>query len=213
MKLIKQLEENDLIGYDNIYSKMNLEEIFNNRFNLINSCTTQLFIFNSQDGQLVLNYLKLIESLIKQSGNNIKYLSPICCVLVLVFPQIHKWNDSTFNFNTELSLTCLNLLHAVLNTTTNSSLSSSSFRIDQFCELLLINTECSESLLGLINCSYECSQNLNYITHIKKLDHILIQSVSLVNRLIVIPDNKEGTFFAKIFRFFLSTRPNMAMNI
>ena len=177
---------------------MNLEELFSNRFNLINSCKTQLFIFNSQDGQLILNYLKLIESLIKQSGNNIHYLSPICCVLVLVFPQIHKWNDSTFNFNTELSLTCLNLLHAVLNTTACSNVSSPSFRIDQFCELLLINTECSESLLGLINCSYECSQNLNYITHVKKLDHILIQSVSLVNRLIVVSDNKEGTFF-KIF--------------
>jgi len=178
---------------------MSLEELFNNRFNLINSCPTQLFIFNSQDGQLILNYLKLIESLIKQSGNNIHYLSPICCVLLLVFPQIHKWKDLTFNFNTELSLTCLNLLHAVLNTTASSNFPSPSFRIDQFCELILINTECSESLLGLINCSYECSQNLNYITHIKKLDHILIQSVSLVNRLIFVPDIKEGKLFYDFF--------------
>ena len=92
---------------------MNLEELFNNRFNLMNSCSAQLFIFKSQDGQLIINYLKLIDNLIKQSGNNIQYLSPVCCILLLAFPQIHKWKDSTFSFNTELSLTCLNLLHGV----------------------------------------------------------------------------------------------------
>ena len=177
---------------------MNLEELFNNRFNLINSCPAQLFIFKSQDCQLIINYLKLIDNLIKQSGNNIQYLSPICGVLLLIFPQIHRWKDLTFSFNAELSLTCLNLLHGVLNTMTssaNATAATFSFKIDQLCELILVNTECSEALLGLISSSYEYSQSLSYITHIRKLDQILIQSVSLVNRLIVIPDNStEGSF-------------------
>ena len=186
---------------------MSIEELFTNRFNLINSCPVQLFIFKSQDCQLIINYLKLIDNLIKQSGNNIQYLSPICCVLLLIFPQIDKWKDLTFNFNTELSLTCLNLLHGVLNTTNssgNSTLATFSFKIEQLCELILVNTECSESLLGLISSSYEYSENLNYITHIRKLDQILIQSVSLVNRLIVLPD--EGLFRTNYFNlkgFFL----------
>ena len=91
----------------------------------------------------------------------------------------------------------------MLNTTDSSTFSNRSkqpkFRIEQFCELILINTECSESLLGLINSSYESSQNLNYINHIKKLDQILVQSISLVNRLIVVPDANEGKYFKIYF--------------
>lgn len=69
--------------------------------------------------------------------------------------------------------------------------------LDQFCEVVLLNTECSDSLLNLILTVYECSQDINFIGQIKKIDTILIQSVSLVNRLMFIPDEIKNEYDQK----------------
>ena len=53
-------------------------------------------------------------------------MSPVCGVLVFMFPHIHKWKNSIFSLNLELSLSCLNLLHSVLNASFNSIQASSS---------------------------------------------------------------------------------------
>jgi hypothetical protein len=106
------------------------------------------------------------------------------------------------SLNIDLSLNCLYLLHTALNTSysinpspivTNILMSSfkrnfnPNYSIDQICELILLNTECSESMLGLINVAYECSQDTNYLGEIKNFDSILNSSISLLNRLIVSP--------------------------
>jgi len=119
-------------------------------------------------------------------------------MLVSVFPKLHKWKSTSLKLNMELSSVCLNLLHSVLNAVNLPPLSdhknqpAGKFGIDQFCELLLLNTECAESLLGLINVSYECTQDASYIDELKTLDNILVQSVSLLNRLIEVPDELTG---------------------
>jgi hypothetical protein len=107
-------------------------------------------------------------------------MSTLCCVLVHIFPQIHKWKNTVINLNIDLSLACLNLLHSVLNTSftstsaggnTTESFYSNDFQktnvnnqvsIDKFCETFLLNTECSESLLHLIHAAYECTQDVTY---------------------------------------------------
>ncbi|CAF0748679.1 unnamed protein product [Brachionus calyciflorus] len=203
-KLIRLMQQNNLIGHGGSYNKMNIEELFNNRLNLVKTSGKILFLFKSQDYDLIINYFKFIQCLIKESGNNMEYLSPLCAVLVYVFPEIFKWNNSMINLNIDLSITCLNLLHTVLNTSLVPSFANTEFMrnftalhsdsvvsIDQFCESVLLNTECSESILNLIYTAYECSQDLNFLNEIKKLDNILIQSISLINRLMFLPDDAK----------------------
>jgi hypothetical protein len=119
-------------------------------------------------------------------------------MLVSIFPKLHKWKSSSLKLNIELSSVCLNLLHSVLNamnlsqSSYNKSQPTGKFSIDQFCEMVLLNTECAESLLGLINVSYECAQDASYIDELKMLDNILVQSVSLLNRLIEVADELTG---------------------
>ncbi|RNA38291.1 hypothetical protein BpHYR1_041556, partial [Brachionus plicatilis] len=201
-KLIRLMQTNGLIGLKN--DKLSLEDLFTNRVNLVKSSFKIVYLFKSEDYNLIINYFKLIECLIKESGRNLEFISPICAVLVYVFPQINKWNNTHINLNINLSIVCLNLLHAVLNTSSEASLTHSDFKrnfaslhsessvnLDQFCEIVLLNTECSESLLNLIYTVYECSQDINFMSYIEKLDEILIQSISLINRLIVIPEGAK----------------------
>lgn len=105
-------------------------------------------------------------------------MSVLCCVLVLIFPQVHVWKTNTLVLNEDLSTACLSLLHNVLNTSSQvvQFQQTQSFyltgmgkinvnnnlTIDQFCEAFLLNTECSESLLNLIYVAFECSQDTNF---------------------------------------------------
>lgn len=124
-KLIRLMQTNNLIGLKN--SKLSLEEMFTNRVNLVKSFNKIVYLFRSEDYGLIINYFKLIQSLIKESGNNLEYISPLCAVLVYVFPQIFKWNNAYINLNIDLSIACLNLLHTVLNTSVEPSYSNSDF--------------------------------------------------------------------------------------
>lgn len=120
-KIIRLLMQNKLIGHSNIYDKMSIQELFNDRTNLVKSSPKLLFLFRSQDYELIINYFKLIDNLIKANGNNIEYMSSICSMLVFVFPEIFKWRKEMLNLNIDMSLACLNLLHTVLNTSLSPS--------------------------------------------------------------------------------------------
>ncbi len=105
-------------------------------------------------------------------------MNPIFCVLFYIFPDLYKWKSTTFDLDIDLSLACLNLLHSVLNmSSTFIQSSNNNFakisgsndkqinNIDSLCEAILINTECSESLLNLINVAYEFSLNENCLKY------------------------------------------------
>lgn len=100
---------------------------------------------------------------LKVNGSSLKYIGPLCSILTLVFPQIYKWKTQTLSMNLELSITCLNLLHSVLNQSksSNGMASSKLLSVDQVCETILLNTDCSNSLLYLISNAFEFSQNID----------------------------------------------------
>lgn len=124
-KLIRLMQNNGLIGLKT--NKLSLEDLFTNRVNLVKSSNRIVYLFKSENYELIINYFKLIECLIKESGNNLEYISPLSAVLIYVFPQIFKWNNAFINLNIELSYTCLNLLHTVLNTSIEPSFSHTDF--------------------------------------------------------------------------------------
>lgn len=204
-KLIRLLEQNELIGYNISCEQMTIQQVLSNRHNLIKNLSKLKFIFQSNDKELITNYVKLIDNLIKDNGNNIQYMNPLFCVLVYIFPDVYKWKVNSFDIDIDLSLACLNLFHSVLNTSLSNSVfiqesvnffprnttQTSKFSIDSLCEAILINTECSESLLNLIHVGYEYSNDQNYMNKIKKFDMVLMQGISLINRLIVVPNNME----------------------
>lgn len=115
-KLIKLLQQNELIGYNIACDQMTIEQILSNRHNLIKSLSKLKFIFQSNDKEMIANYIKLIDNLIKDNGNNIYYMNPLMCVLIYVFPDIFKWKANSFDLDLNLSVACLNLLHSILNT-------------------------------------------------------------------------------------------------
>lgn len=206
-QLTQLLLHNQLIGHQTSFDSMTLQDLFNNRMNLINGLSKQLFIFKSQDNELINNFLKLIDNLIKDIGNNNLFISTLCGLLTFVFPQLFKWKSFSFANQMDLILTCLNLLHSTLNTSATSyfvpcnvnylnamgldecvkSTTPSFVRIDELCEKMLLNTNCSESLLQIIYASYEFSQDIKCSNDLQKLQSIQIQSVSLVNRLLTLP--------------------------
>ncbi len=120
-KLVKLLHKNHMIGHNAGFDQMNIQELFNNRFSIMNNSLSLQYIFKSNDYELITAYIKLIDSLIKENGTGIEYMSTLCCILVFVFPQIHKWKLHTLGLNIELSLVCLNLLHNTLNTSLSSN--------------------------------------------------------------------------------------------
>lgn len=63
-KLVALLHKNSLIGHSSNYDTMNLQQLFQHRFHIVNNAHKQLFIFKSNDLELITAYLKLINSLI-----------------------------------------------------------------------------------------------------------------------------------------------------
>jgi len=43
-------------------------------------------------------------------------MNPLLSVLVFVFPDVYKWKRHSFDADVELSMSCLNLVHSILNT-------------------------------------------------------------------------------------------------
>lgn len=64
-KLIPLLQQNELIGYKSSCEQMTVQQVLSNRHILTKNFNKLKFIFQSNDKELIINYVKLIDDLIK----------------------------------------------------------------------------------------------------------------------------------------------------
>ena len=95
-----------------------------NRAELINGAPARLLaLFRCGDHDLIVHFMRLVESLIRESGsaNGLAFMGTLCCTLSLTLGQqvAHAWRQppttATVEANMDMALATLSLIHTALN--------------------------------------------------------------------------------------------------